>query len=151
MARKKGSGALKKIGYEFLEHTADVKFRAYGKNFEEAISNAGKATIAVMTDISAIRQKKTKEIKIESKTKESLVYDFLEKLVFLIDTEGFLMKEVKRINVKKRNGLLSLNAVLKGDNARNYDVHTYIKAVTYSDMLIDEEKKGCAIQVVHDI
>lgn len=151
MAEKKGAGALNKKGYEFLEHTADVKFRAYGKNFEEALSNAGKATIALMTDINAIKQKKTKEVKIESRTKESLVYDFLEKLIFLIDTEGFLMKETKKIKVKQKNGTLLLSAVLKGDIAKNYDVHTYIKAVTYSDMLIDEGKKECIIQVVHDI
>lgn len=151
MANKNSAGALNKTGYEFLEHTADVKFRAYGKSFEEAISNAGKATIAVMTDIRKIRQKKTKEVKIESKTKESLIYDFLEKLIFLIDTEGFLMKEIKKIKVKRQNGILSLSAVLKGDLAKNYDVHTYIKAVTYSDMLIDESKKKCTIQVVHDI
>ena len=29
--------------YKFLEHTADVKFRAYGNGLEEAFSNAALA------------------------------------------------------------------------------------------------------------
>mgnify|MGYP006451174011 FL=1 len=36
--------------YEFLEHTADEKFRAYGKTLEEAFINAALATAKIMTD-----------------------------------------------------------------------------------------------------
>ena len=56
--------------YEFLEHTADVKFRAYGKTLEEAFSNAALATSAVMTDVKKIKGKIEKTIAVQSKTKE---------------------------------------------------------------------------------
>ena len=35
--------------YEFLPHTADVKFLAYGKTLEEAFQNAALATFQVMS------------------------------------------------------------------------------------------------------
>ena len=48
--------------YEFLEHTADTKFRAYGKNLEEQFSNAAIALIAVMFDPEKIEEKIIKSI-----------------------------------------------------------------------------------------
>ena len=136
--------------YEFLEHTADVKFRAYGKTLEEAFSNAALATSAVMTDVKKIKGKIEKTIAVQSKTKESLLYDFLEKLLYLLDTESFIASKVKSLKIKKGKAF-KLIATVIGDNADGYDVHPYIKAVTYNDMLIKEEKGKVTIQVVHDI
>lgn len=153
--------------FEFFEHTADVKFRAYGKNFAEALANAGKATMQVMTDIKKIKPVQKKQINVTSKTKESLIYDFLEELIFLVDTEGFLAKNIK-IKIRKQNATnnathkdknkkdkqlstYSLTATIEGDNAKKYDIHTQIKAVTYNDMIIEETKDRCSIQIVHDI
>ena len=36
--------------FKFKPHTADVKFLAYGKDLEEAFTNAALATTAVMTE-----------------------------------------------------------------------------------------------------
>ena len=47
--------------YEFLEHTADAKFRAYGKSHEEAFSNAAQAMISVMADPAKIEPKEKKK------------------------------------------------------------------------------------------
>ena len=137
--------------YEFLEHTADVKFLAYGKDLAEAFSNAALATFAIMTDITKIKEKIKKEVKIEATKKEPLLYDFLEQLVFLMDTQGFLLSKIKKLEIEEKKGKYKLKAVVEGDNADNYDVHTAIKAVTYNDMFIKEGKNKVIIQVVHDI
>ena len=44
--------------YEFLEHTADIKFRAYGKTFAHALSNAALAVTEIVTDVKKIKEKK---------------------------------------------------------------------------------------------
>ena len=36
--------------YEYLEHTADTKFRAYGETMEETFTNAALAMMNVMVD-----------------------------------------------------------------------------------------------------
>jgi len=137
--------------FEFLEHTADVKFRAYGKTLDVAFSNAAKATTQVMTDIKKIKPKIQREIFIRSKTKEALLYDFLEELIYLVDTEGFLLCKINSLTITKEKKDYILSAQIKGDNSKNYDVHTYIKAVTYNDMKIEEHKNKIILQVVHDI
>ena len=52
--------------FEFLEHTADTKIRAYGETIEEAFSNALIATTTVMTNPELIKEKITKKIKIKA-------------------------------------------------------------------------------------
>ncbi len=140
--------------FEFLEHTADVKFLAYGKTLEEGFANCVLATTAVMTDLSKVQAKIEKKIHVSALLKRTLLYEFLQELVVLLDTEGFIACRVSKIQItehhEKNKGYL-LDATLLGDCADHYDVHTAVKSVTYSDMFIKEEKDLVTIQVVHDL
>ncbi|RME52330.1 archease [Candidatus Woesearchaeota archaeon] len=136
--------------YEFLDHTADVKFRAYGKTLEEAFANAAKALFSVITDINNVKPKYIKRVGVKSTRLRSLLYDFLEELVTLQDTEGFLLHDVESLHIDKDH--LHLSAALAGDTYQGqYDIACHIKAVTYSDMEIKKEGNTWVVQVVPDI
>ncbi len=137
--------------YKFLEHTADAKFQAYGKNMEEAFSNAALAMFSVVTDIKKIKKEIKKEIKAEGKDLKSLLYNFLEELLFLIDTENFLLSKIEKISIKKTGIKYELEAAAIGDKADSYETHGDIKAVTYNEMEIKEEKSKAMVQVVLDL
>lgn len=139
------------VKYRFFPHTADVKFRAYGKTLEEAFQNAALATFATMTDIKKIKQKKKKKISIKAKSKESLLYDFIQNLLFFVDTEGFLLSVVKQLEIQEKNEVYFLTSFVFGDSGDNYRIITQIKSCTYNDMFIKESPKKCVIQVVVDI
>ena len=81
--------------FKFLEHTADAKFQAFGKTMEEAFSNAALAMFSIITDIKKIKKALKNEIKAEGSDLKSLLYNFLEELLFLIDTENFLLSSIK--------------------------------------------------------
>jgi len=136
--------------FKFLEHTADAKMQAFGSTLEEAFKNAALGMFNVMVDTSKIKQNIRHEIKIESENEESLLYDFLEQLLFYVDSKGFLLSEVLDLKINK-NDKYRLTADFIGDNYSDQDVHTYIKAVTYSEMFIKKEKGKYIIQVVFDI
>ena len=78
------------VKYRFLEHTADAKFQAYGKDMEEAFSNAALAMFSILTDTKKIKKKIKKGIEARGHDLKSLLYNYLEELLFLIDTENFL-------------------------------------------------------------
>ena len=139
------------MDFEFFEHTADAKFKAYGKTLEEAFANAARAMYTIITDISKVKPKKTYTIEISAKKKESLLFDFISKLVYLTDTEGFLLSNVKKIKLTSIAAGYSLNAVLLGDTAGEHELSTQVKAPTYSDMFIKEEKGKVTLQMVLDI
>ncbi|MFT4260864.1 MAG: archease [Candidatus Woesearchaeota archaeon] len=133
------------VNFEFFDHTADVKFRAYGKDLEEAFSNAALATFQVMTEVSKVKDLEEKEIFVKSSSNEALLFDFIDELIFLLDTEGFLLSKVNKLSIK--NG--ELHAIISGDNADNYDVHTYVKAPTYNEMQINKDPVW--VQLVLDL
>ncbi|MBL7147703.1 MAG: archease [Nanoarchaeota archaeon] len=132
--------------YKFLEHTADAKFQAFGKSLEEAFSNAALAMVSIMIDPSKVKGKIKKEFTVEGSDKKSLLYQFLEEILFLLDTEGFVLNKVEKLEISKNK----VKAVLVGDKISNkYKLSGDVKAVTYNDMEIKE--KPFMVQVVVDL
>ena len=83
--------------FEYFEATADVGFYAYGRSLEEAYMNAGLAMFNVISDTRHIGQKESRHIEVVSEDLVSLLYDYLEELLFLQDTEFLLFS---RFDVK---------------------------------------------------
>ena len=136
--------------FKFFEHTADAKFQAYGKSLGEAFGNAALAMFSVIIDTNKVSGTIKKDIECSSKDLKALLYDFLEELVFLIDTEDFLLSNVEEIKIFK-DELYFLRAVVTGDKADNYEPSGDIKAVTYNEMEIKKGKGKAMVQVVLDL
>lgn len=139
--------------FRYLEHTADAKFEAYGKTVEEAFINAAIATFNIITDTEEIKPKIKKKIKVDARRDTSLLYDFIEELLFLLDTEGFVMHDIEAMEIIKEDDGYSLTAETTGDDYRNYPgkVHGNIKSITYNDMSITEDDGRWTLTVVVDI
>jgi len=134
--------------FKFLEHTADAKFQAFGKSLEDAFGNAALAMFSVMTEPEKVERKIKREIKAKGDDEKSLLYDFLEQLLILLETEGFLLNHVEKIKIVDGE----LTAVAVGDKiSEKYDVHGEVKAVTYNEMDIKREKHYFMVQVVVDL
>jgi SHS2 domain-containing protein len=134
--------------YKYLEHTADAKFRAFGKDVDEVFVNSALAMFNILGETDKVKVTKTKKIKIKARNYERLLYEFLEELLFLLYTEDFFLSKVKEVKISED---FSLKATVVGDNYKNYDLKGDIKAVTYSDMKIEKTKKGYEATVVVDI
>ena len=137
--------------YEYLDHTADLKIRAYGKTIEEAFENTALAGFNFLTDTKKVEKKIEKKISISANRLESLLYDFLEQLLFLLDTDSFILAEIKDMKIKQGKDKYSLQCSALGDNYQNYEVKGNIKSVTYSEMIIKKDKGEYVIEVVLDI
>ena len=132
--------------YEFLEHTADAKFRAYGSTLEETFINAARAMCSIMINPGTVQPNEVRMIEVSGSDEKSLLYNFLEEFLFLLDSEGFLLSEIEELHI----GEGKLTATLKGDKSDDYQLDGDIKAVTYNEMEIKKGKK-VMVQVVVDI
>lgn len=134
--------------YKFFEHTADAKFQAYGKTLDEAFSNAALAMNSIMVDFEKVNNKVTKEIKVVGSDNMALLYNFLEELLFLLDTEKFLLHEINKIKIEEGK----LNVKVTGDtDIDKYELLGEVKAVTYNEMKIVEKDNKVMVQVVVDL
>ena len=137
--------------YEYLPHTADAEFLAYGKTIEEAFSNAAEATFGILIDPSQIKSEIKKEFTIEAKRIHSLLYDFLEEILIFLDTDGWLLNKVDKIKIEKIEEGYKLECICHGDSYKNYEVSGNLKSVTYNNMEIKETPEGWSLRVVIDI
>jgi len=136
---------MKNPGFKFLEHTADIKIRAQGKTINEVFENCALAISNFLSRGKPVKTKIKKKIKVEGTDNESLLYAFLDELIFLLDAENFV---VAKASVKIKGG--KLEAALTGDKARNYDLD-HIKAATYAEMYVKKTKSGFEAQFVMDV
>ena len=134
--------------YEYLDHTADAKFRAYGQKLEETFANASLAMMNVMVDSSKIERKKTREIEASGNDLKSLLQNFLEQFLIVMDSENIFLVFVEEIKISFLKSEYSLKAKVSGDDVENYEtIGPQVKAVTYNDMVVEENM----VQVVVDV
>ncbi len=132
--------------YSFLEHTADIKFKAYGKVLNEVFENSVLAVAEYISRGKKIKNSRGRIINVSGNDIESLFYNFLDELVYLLDAENFIVVKAK-VTIRGYN----LKAELFGDNASNYKNLDHIKAATYSEMYIKKTKLGWEAQAVLDV
>jgi len=129
--------------FKFLPHTADIKFQAFGNSLEECFENAALA-LTNITCKKKIKSLKSKKIKVYGRDLENLLYNFLEEILILRDVYDLLISKIKKIKIKGTGGLkkrnYELEAEFSGDNLKNYNTELDVKAITYNDMFIGQEK-----------
>ncbi|PIN93419.1 hypothetical protein COU54_03110 [Candidatus Pacearchaeota archaeon CG10_big_fil_rev_8_21_14_0_10_31_24] len=131
--------------FEFLEHTADIKFRTSGKNLNEVFENVVLAVAYYLTGGVKIGNKEQRKIFLEKDNLESLMYSFIDEIIYLLDSSAFLVSKAEiQISGNKLIG------ILYGDSAQKYEI-SQIKAATYAEMHIKENLKGWEAQVVLDV
>ena len=118
--------------YEYFEATADIGFKAYGKDLNEAFENAGLAMFNIITDTGDVKAENEISFEISSEDYVSLLYDYLEELLFHHEIDFMLFSEF-HVNVDDN---FHLKATVKGEGI-DWDRHerkTEIKAITFHKM-----------------
>jgi len=137
--------------YEILPHTADGKFRAYGRTLEEAFMNAALAMASLMWDWARVEPKLSRAFHARGRDREQLLVKFLGEIIYLLDTERFLLGSVAGLSIRTDGEDWLLEAEFQGDTfSERYEIYGGVKAVTYNDMKI-EERDGFTLQVVVDM
>ena len=137
--------------YIFLEHTADAKFVAFGKTLEHAFINAALAVSSLMWDWNKIEPRIEYPIEVSGRDIEQMLVGFLEEVLFLLDTQGFLLGGVDKISISQEDQDYRLKAVFKGDSVQEkYSMFGDVKAITYNEMKIVQNHEF-RVQVVVDI
>ena len=136
------------LKFKFLPHTADIKFRAYGKTVSEAFTNSCLAVSSVLSNGNKINSKKEKKVKVEGGDNESILRNLIEEIIYLFDAENFI---TVKSNVEFDETAMQLRAIFFGDSSENYSNLDHIKSVTYSEMFVKKVKDKWVTQVVLDV
>lgn len=145
---------MKKAGFEFREHTADVQVRSWGPSLEEAFSQTAYSLISTITpDLKKIAPKIEKKITIKAEDKEALLFDFLSEFLYIFDVYELVFSQIYVSKIEKFNDNYKLQATLKGEkfDLNKHEIGIEVKAITYSFMNIEEKHASTIIDIVFDI
>lgn len=138
--------------FEYLEHTADIKFRAYGQSPDEMLANAALALIGAMTDTSKVQVKESWKVELAAPEIEQLAYRWLSELVFLFETESAVFSSFDVRVTTGGDGEWGLLATIGGERI-DLERHAFdneVKAVTLHEFEVKKNDVWC-VQTVLDV
>lgn len=133
--------------YRLIEHTADVGLIAYGGNLVEAFGNAAYGMFSIIAELRAVREVESRQVKLEGKDLEALLFDWLNNLLYFFDTDMLLLR---KFDVSKL-GEDCLEAVCYGEkyDPSRHRLKIGVKSATYHMLKVDRGKNQ--VRVIFDI
>uniref|UniRef100_A0A914R8A6 Archease domain-containing protein n=1 Tax=Parascaris equorum TaxID=6256 RepID=A0A914R8A6_PAREQ len=140
------------IKYEYLDHTADVQLHSWGGTLEEAIEQTLIAMYSYMTDAETISREYSFDLHAEGIDMISLVARLLDEALFAFSTEPFFIARCARIiELDRENFKVIARCWGESFDLQRHPQGTEIKAITYSNMQINETLERTDIYVIVDI
>lgn len=138
-------------GFRYLDHMTDAVIEARGSTMEEAFEYAAMGLSNTMVDLEAVVPKVEVTIRAIGHDTYSLLFDWLDKVMLYLVADGIVLSEF-RVKISREGGYF-LEAVAKGEkldlSRHNYKVE--IKAVTYHEMQVTEDKSGVTVRFLLDL
>jgi SHS2 domain-containing protein len=138
------------MNYRIFDHTADLGVEVTGATQEELYAGAAFAIFDLLTDVSAVRAGRSREIDVAGENPADLLINFLREVLYAWNGEGFLAKScfVRQVTPQR------LKAVLKGElfDPARHRIFKEIKAVTYHQCEVRQAPEGGWVaRVVFDV
>jgi len=139
----------RRLPYYQLVHTADAAWRIRGDSLPELFDNAAAALTATLTDRRYVRAREVREVVMEAPDREALLVDWLNHLLYLFDTEGFLVRQVQIFALTDQ----VLQARVRGEifDPDRHVQKTAVKAATYHHLEIIRKNGGWQATVILDL
>jgi SHS2 domain-containing protein len=149
--------------FKVLDVSGDIGLEAYGATAPEAFVNAAAGMYSLITNVGAVREKKTITVTAESISLEGLLVAWLNELIFHFDTYGFIGKRITvddftpslALSPEGRGGEEScrISATVSGEgfDSGRHEGKLLIKAATYHRLRVEKKDDRWQIDVIFDI
>jgi SHS2 domain-containing protein len=141
-----------KPAYTFIDHTADVLFKAEAPTLGQLFEQCALALEETQVDITKVEEKQTLKITGENENIERLLFDFLDDLVFYKDSELLIFSRFE-IKIEQKADKFHLVCKAYGDKLDHskHDPKVDVKAITMHLFEVKEIEDGWSAQVLIDI
>jgi len=138
------------MGYELHDHTADVGVSGEGPTLGAAMAAVADGMAAAMCEEVPDGGERF-DLEVEAESREALLFDYLDQLIYERDVRGVLpVDNEARVERRDEPDPIRLAGTARGVDLSLLDARE-IKAVTYSEMRIEETDGGWRAYVVLDV
>lgn len=135
--------------YEIFEHTADLGLRVQAATLEQLFIEAAQGLFSVVVaNPDRVNPLLTKKLYVEGNERDYLLFDWLNELLYLLETERFLLADCE-LQIDKQ-GLTATCRGEKFDTERHISDHE-VKAITYHGLKVEETPDGWLAELIVDI
>jgi len=138
----------RKAAFENFAHDADIGVRGRGATLAEALANAGRALTAVVTDPASVREVLSVEVACQSPDPDTLLFDWLNALVFEMATRRVLFA---RYDVKVQGGGLVARAFGEPVEVARHQPAVEVKGATWTGLRVGREGGAWIAECVVDV
>jgi SHS2 domain-containing protein len=133
--------------FELIDHTADIGLNAYGKDLPKAFANAAYGMFSIIADLDIVREVETRRVEVTADDIESLLFEWLNSLLYYFDVEMLLFNRFDIIEFEDTR----LVADCRGEvfDSSRHQVITGVKSATYHTLEVD--RKQNRVRVIFDI
>jgi SHS2 domain-containing protein len=136
--------------YEVFEHTADLGLNIRAASAAELFAEAGRGLFSLLVvDLASVRPLIERAVELVAEDYEYLLFDWLNELLFLFETQHLLFVEFE---VRVEQG--RLNAICRGEpvDRKLHHLDHEVKAITYHGLACRQEPSGeWSAKVIVDI
>lgn len=126
--------------FKFLDiTTSDVAFEAYGKELNELFANSALAMFEVMVNTKQIKPQIEKNVKIQSRDLEGLLFEWLNELLVFYGAENLAFSKFE-LKIDEENFKLEGKCLGEEINPEKHETKTEVKAATYHKMEIEKNE-----------
>jgi SHS2 domain-containing protein len=135
--------------FVILEHPADLGIEAFGRSIAEAFQNAALGLMSIILDTSTVAETEERAISLRGTDYDQLLVKWLSEILYLYDGQGFAGKRFA-IRVLESQ---ELEALVWGEtySPSKHPARLDVKAVTYHQLLIEQQSEGARVRVYLDI
>jgi SHS2 domain-containing protein len=133
--------------FELIEHTADMGLAAYGKDLPEAFANAAYGMFSIIAGLEDVKEAESKRVEIKEDDAESLLFEWLNSLLYYFDVEMLLFRRFDIIEFGE--GRLAAECYGEKYDPSRHRLKTGVKSATYHMLEVDRVKNR--VQVIFDV
>ncbi|GGM96021.1 protein archease [Thermus composti] len=134
-----------------LDHTADIGFVLEAQSLPELFEAALKGLLQAMFQNPPQGGKKRRRIALEAEDLETLLVRYLNELIYLIQTKGFVPGKA-RIRVEEAENGYRLTATLFGEPFQEaFGFQGEVKSATFHGLKVEKSQGRWRAQVILDV
>jgi len=139
----------KSRGYHFIDHPADLGIEANGESLIEAFEQAAIGLMSTILDVELVQCRDSRVISLQATDREHLLVKWLTEILYLYDGMKFAAARFQIDELTSTS--LSAKALGEPFSEGRHVTRLDVKAITYHQLLCEENEAGARVRVFLDI
>lgn len=135
------------VGYELVDHTADIGVRLWGPTPEEVFEQAALAMFSLVCDPLYVDELETVEVKLEAEAMDLLLAAWLNELLYIFETRKLVLTQFDIEELGER----TLRARVSGEPLDRHVLCGGVKAATLHELSLRRCEHGWEGFVLLDV